>query len=1640
MRITPRIALLLCALVAAFPAVANAAVAVPATDSTSGTKTTASSTDIGGTADTSGTGSGSAFAPLAAAQSGPAPNVLLTGAGLGPTTGVNPSDVGGAIGPEYFIQGVNATGIAVYRRSDLGLVTGPVPAMSFANAPPGQEIVDAQFLWDDSSQRWFYSFTYKAADGSFSTSGLLYGWSKTADPTDLEHGWCQMKIDTGTAFEDRPKLSVSATHIVMGTNAAPRSGNWYSRVWTIPKPANGTTSCPTSAQTGVQTFGDEQHPLRSSDNTLVDSPVPAIASDGGSTVYVVAADDDASSNSQIMIWHVGSDGKLVADGNVSVSPYSAPPLAPQPSGYDSLDTIDQRLGNAVARTDPDVGQKAVWAQQVISDPAGTGRSVVRWYELLPGACTSGTCSASARRQQGEVKDASTWLFNPAISPTGAGNEAVVQYNSASSQQLTQIRASSRVSSTPLGAMSAPVTIATSDAPDQDFTCFDTRPGCRWGDYSTATPDPNDPHVVWGSSPVIGSPPPAVGGKIAQHWKSRNFAVQADADPALTHSATGAADSTPGGDGDGVAEPGESLAVSETVRNAGGAAASGVSGTLQSLTPGLTVTNASSAYPNVAAGGTASGASAFGVSTASTVACGAPLRMSLVLDTAQGRYRVPVNVATGKAGTAQSTAATDVPKSIPDNNATGVSSSITLAGSGTVSNVDVSISRITHTWDGDLQIELIGPDGTKVMLADRPGGSNNAGDNFVSTVFSDSAATPLSAGAAPYTGTFKPQAGRLAAFAGKPLAGTWTLRVADMAQNDVGTLNGWGVSTSAAGCSVSGNVPPAASFTASDDPVATGTPVTFTSTSTDSDGSVASQAWDLDNDGAFDDGTGLSASTSFAKAGSYTVRLKVTDNRGASTVATRAVMVTNRPPVAAFTSTPASPSTGDQVTFSSTSTDPDGSIASQAWDLDNDGQFDDGTAATATKAFSKPGTYTVGLKVTDDNGASATVTHTVTVANRPPVGSITSSPAAPKAGDTITFTSASSDPDGTIASQAWDLDNDGQFDDGTAATATKAFSKAGSYTVGLKVTDDSGASETVSKTISVTNRPPVGSITSSPAAPKTGDTVTFTSGASDPDGSIASLAWDLTGDGQFDDGTATTATKSFSKAGTYTVGLKATDDNGASTTFTKQVTIANRPPTAAFGAAPNPLPTGSTVTLTSSSSDPDGTIASQSWDLNGDGTYGDASGGSASRSFAKAGTYTVGLKVTDDNGDSSTMQHTVTATNRAPSASFEVSPNPTSPGQDVTFTSISSDPDGSIASQAWDTNGDGKFDDGTATTASRSFGSPGTFTVSLKVIDDDGGTATVSHTVTINNRAPTAAFAANPVSPSTGQPVTFTSSSSDPDGQNVTLAWDLDDNGKFDDGSGTTASRTFAKAGTYTIRLQAMDTEGMSSVASRLITVGGRPPVASFTVSPQSVETGQPASFDASGSSDPDGSVQRYQWDLDGNGSYETDTGSSPQTSRFYGDPGNVIVGLLVTDDEGKTATTERTLTITQAPPFADGPNVPPPDTGLPNGQPDPGTPDPQPVPRPQPPRGSVRILGHSLRDALKRGLPLRFSSNVAATARFTVTSGSRTIASTHRLIGAGRSSIRVKLRHRPHGQIAVKLTLIGAGGATRSYTVKTRLR
>lgn len=108
--------------------------------------------------------------------------------------------------------------------------------------------------------------------------------------------------------------------------------------------------------------------------------------------------------------------------------------------------------------------------------------------------------------------------------------------------------------------------------------------------------------------------------------------------------------------------------------------------------------------------------------------------------------------------------------------------INIPGSFAVNDVNVTVN-LTHTWDSDVDMKLIGPDGTQVILAQDLGGQ---GDNYTNTVFDDQAANSITSGTAPFTGTYKPQ-GNLSDFNGKDALGNWTLHITDDANSDGGNL-------------------------------------------------------------------------------------------------------------------------------------------------------------------------------------------------------------------------------------------------------------------------------------------------------------------------------------------------------------------------------------------------------------------------------------------------------------------------------------------------------------------------------------------------------------------------------------------------------------------------------------------------------------------------------------------------------------------------------------------------------------------------------------------------------------------------------------------------------------------------------------
>lgn len=169
--------------------------------------------------------------------------------------------------------------------------------------------------------------------------------------------------------------------------------------------------------------------------------------------------------------------------------------------------------------------------------------------------------------------------------------------------------------------------------------------------------------------------------------------------------------------------------------------------------------------------------------------------------------------------------------------------------------------------------------------------------------------------------------------------------------------------------------------------------------------------------------------------------------------------------------PYSVSEGSSVTLSGAgSSDPDGSIASFAWDLDNDGQYDDASGMNANFSTTVSGLHTIGLQVTDNRGATAVTSTTVTVNNVAPTANAGSDVNGFVGTPLSLSANGSSDPGNDIVSYAWDLDDDGQYDDATGVNAQFTAALAGSYQVGVRVTDADGAISTDSALITFIEAP------------------------------------------------------------------------------------------------------------------------------------------------------------------------------------------------------------------------------------------------------------------------------------------------------------------------------------------------------------------------------------------------------------------------------------------------------------------------------------------------------------------------------------------------------------------------------------------
>ncbi|WP_144923391.1 PKD domain-containing protein [Halorubrum salsamenti] len=435
----------------------------------------------------------------------------------------------------------------------------------------------------------------------------------------------------------------------------------------------------------------------------------------------------------------------------------------------------------------------------------------------------------------------------------------------------------------------------------------------------------------------------------------------------------------------------------------------------------------------------------------------------------------------------------------------------------------------------------------------------------------------------------------------------------------------------------------------------------------------------------------------------------------STTITVEVPDQNEDPSASFTASPSAPEAGETVSFdASGSSDADGSIASYEWDF---GDGETATGATPTHTYDSPGDYDVTLTVTDDDGANDTATQTVSVSevpNQEPTASI-SGPSSAQVGEQVSFdASGSSDADGFIESYEWD------FDDGTTASAAKAdhtYDSPGDYDVTLTVTDDDGANDTATQTVSVSEAPdPATFQVSNLNAPDNatqGDNISVSAEITNDGDEEATqtVAFRLDADGNgtlegdetlasqnvtLDGGESQTVTfgdldTSDLPVDTFTHGIVTEDDSA-----TAEITI-NAPAPATFQVsnlnAPDNATQGEAIDVTADVTNDGDEEATQSvafrLDADGNGTLeGDEALASQNVTLGADETQTVTFSDIDTSGlDAREYEHGVFTDDDSETAILSVEKAPLPPVDD--FENSPADPDGDGFYE--DINGDGQFD-------------------------------------------------------------------------------------------------------------------------------------------------------------------------------------------------------------------------------------------------------------------------------------------------------------------------------------------------------------
>ncbi|WNB77436.1 PKD domain-containing protein [Methylomonas koyamae] len=317
-----------------------------------------------------------------------------------------------------------------------------------------------------------------------------------------------------------------------------------------------------------------------------------------------------------------------------------------------------------------------------------------------------------------------------------------------------------------------------------------------------------------------------------------------------------------------------------------------------------------------------------------------------------------------------------------------------------------------------------------------------------------------------------------------------------------------------------------------------------------------------------------------------------------------------------------------------------------------------------------------------------------------------------------------------------------------------------------------------------------------------------------------------------------------------------------------------------------------------------------WDLDGNGSADDVRKNFV-YTFLQRGVIEVTLKMKDAKGYQALAKQVISVTS-APSVLASASPNSGSAPLLVNFAATVNDIDGVVQRFDWDFDGDGIVDHSSNSSAGAAFTyqRAGLYHAKLTVYDNDGLSSADTVDISVGS-APEVTATVDKFTGISPFTATFSGSVTDKDGKVVLYEWDFDGDKAFDYSSSQSASvsHTYTQGGIYNATLRVSDNDGLIDEDSLIIAVSG-PPTSLPGAYPLSGAAPLTVTFFSDGK-DLDGGPEYYDWDFDGNGTYDQRLIASQNTTFTYSQPGVYRATLKVVDDDGLSSTDFVTITVTE---------------------------------------------------------------------------------------------------------------------------------